>query len=374
MPLYHSSASILGVLQALEAGKTVAIGRKFSASKFWEEVRANDATIIQYVGEMCRYLLRTPPQKDPETGEDLDKKHKVRVAFGNGLRPDVWARFKDRFGIDAIGEFYAATESPLGLFNLSRNDHASGAIGRNGWLYDLVMSMKVAVVELDVATDEPRRDPSTGWCKKVKTGEPGELIFKLPEDTQQQFQGYYNNSKATNSKILRDVFKKGDAWFRTGDTIIWDSEGRIFFTDRIGDTFRWKSENVSTMEVGHIMGLHPGIHEANVYGVQLPHHDGRAGCAAVVLNGEPDEVMMRSLGAHAVKGLPAYARPVFLRVMPDMAGQTTGTHKQLKNNLRNEGVDPAKVDLKTVWWLKGGEYVPFREADWKSISEGRARL
>ncbi|MBE3048105.1 AMP-binding protein, partial [Candidatus Bathyarchaeota archaeon] len=301
MPLYHSSASVLGVLQTLEGGKTIAVGRKFSASRFWEDVRANDATIIQYVGEMCRYLLGSPPQVDPVTGEDLDKAHKVRVAFGNGLRPDVWAAFKDRFGIDAIGEFYAATEAPLGFFNLSKNDHTSGAMGRNGWLYSLAMSMKVAVVELDHAADAPVRD-GKGRCVKVTSGDPGELLFKLPEDTKTEFQGYFNNSKATDSKILRDVFKAGDAWFRTGDTVIWDSEGRIFFTDRIGDTFRWKSENVSTMEVGHVMGLHPGIHEANVYGVQLPHHDGRAGCAALVLNGEVDSVMMRSIGAHAVKG------------------------------------------------------------------------
>lgn len=374
MPLYHSSASVLGLLTTLEGGKTIAIGRKFSAKKFWDEVRDADATIIQYVGEMCRYLLRVPPQTDPSTGEPLDRKHKVRVAFGNGLRPDVWADFKDRFGIDAVGEFYAATEAPLGMFNMSRNDHALGAMGRNGWLYSLVMGSKMAVVELDPETEAPARDPKTNRCQRVKTGEPGELLYALPEDTKVAFQGYFNNDKATGSKILRGVFSEGDAWFRSGDTIIWDGEGRIFFTDRIGDTFRWKSENVSTMEVGHVMGLHPGIHEANVYGVQLPHHDGRAGCAAVVLNGQPDEVMMKSIGAHATKGLPAYARPVFLRVMPDMEAQTTGTHKQLKNNLRDEGVDPAKVDLSTVWWLQGGEYVPFREADWKFICEGKAKL
>lgn len=323
---------------------------------------------------MCRYLIRAPVQVDPKTGENLDKEHKVRIAFGNGLRPDVWAEFKDRFGIDAIGEFYAATESPMGLFNLSKNDHTSGAMGRNGWLYSLIMSLKVAVIELDKVTDEPLRDPRTKRCRQVRTGEPGELVFKLPENTTEQFQGYYKNAKATNSKILRNVFREGDAWFRSGDTIIWDGEGRIFFTDRIGDTFRWKSENVSTMEVGHVLGLHPGIHEANVYGVQLPHHDGRAGCAAVVLNGEVDAVMMRSVGAHVKKGLPSYARPVFLRVMPDMAAESTGTYKQLKHNLRTEGVDPTKVDLKTVWWLKDGEYVPFREEDWKSIGEGRAKL
>ncbi|SPO06145.1 related to FAT1 - very long-chain fatty acyl-CoA synthetase [Cephalotrichum gorgonifer] len=375
MPLYHSSAAVMGVLNTIECGKTIAIGRKFSATKFWDEVREHDATIIQYVGEMCRYLLGAPPRIDPVTGKNIDKANKVHTAFGNGLRPDIWAAFKDRFGIDAIGEFYAATEAPLAMFNLSKNDHALGAMGRNGWLYDLVMSFRMAVIEVDTETNEPIRDPKTGRCRKVGAGEPGELLHRLPAgDTSERFQGYYNNAKATSSKILRDVFSKGDAWFRTGDTVIWDNEGRVFFSDRIGDTFRWKSENVSTMEVSHVMGLHPAIHEANVYGVELPHHDGRAGCAAVVLNGQPDEITMRSIAGHVTKALPPYARPVFLRILPEMGEATTATLKHQKHSLRTEGVDPTKVDPATVWWLKGGEYVPFTESDWKVISDGKARL
>lgn len=372
MPLYHSSAALLGLLNALEAGKTIALGRKFSTSHFWDEVRATDASIIQYVGEMCRYLLKAPPQKDEKTGENLDKKHRVRTAFGNGLRPDVWAEFKDRFGIDAIGEFYAATEGPMATFNFSRNDLTKGAIGRNGWLYDLVMSFRVALVEVDMDQDAPWRDPQTGRCKRVTPGQPGELLFKLPKDTQKKFQGYFKNSKATTSKVLRDVFSKGDAWFRTGDLVIWDNDGRIFFADRIGDTFRWKSENVSTAEVSQILGSHPAVHEANVYGVQLPHHDGRAGCAAVVLNGAPDEVVLRSIGEHVTRNLPGYARPIFLRLMPEM--ETTGTHKHQKHILRTEGVDPSKVDLSAVFWLRDQRYVPFKEKDWKMISEGAAKL
>lgn len=372
MPLYHSSAAILGLLNTLEAGRTIAIGRKFSATRFWDDVRAADASIIQYVGEMCRYLLKAPVQTEKDTGENLDKKHRVRTAFGNGLRPDVWAEFKERFGIDAIGEFYAATEAPLGTFNFSRNDFTMGAVGRNGWLYDAVMSFGVALVEVDMDLDAPWRDPKSGFCKKVAPGQPGEMLFKLPKDTETKFQGYYNNSKATGSKILRDVFSKGDAWFRTGDLVIWDKDGRVFFADRIGDTFRWKSENVSTAEVGQILGSHPAVHEANVYGVQLPHHDGRAGCAAIVVDGSPDDVLFRSIGEHVSRSLPSYARPIFLRLMPEM--QTTGTHKHQKHNLRTEGVDPSKVDLNTVYWLQDREYVPFREKDWKMIVEGAAKL
>jgi acyl-CoA synthetase (AMP-forming)/AMP-acid ligase II len=301
----------------------------------------------------------------------MDRQHRVRVAFGNGLRPDVWNQFKERFGIDAIGEFYAATEAPLGMFNMSRNDHALGAIGRNGWVYDAVMSFVVAVVEIDLDTDEPSRDKS-GRCKKVKSGQAGELLFKLPPDTRVKFQGYFGNKKATSSKILRSVFREGDAWFRTGDLVIWDKEGRVYFTDRIGDTFRWKSENVSTAEVSQMMGLHPGIREANVYGVQLPRHDGRAGCAAVVLEGNPDEVLMRSLAEHAARTLPSYARPLFLRLVENV--DTTGTHKHQKHQLRTEGVDPDKVDLSKVYWLSEGTYVPFTEKDWRMIGDGKAKL
>jgi acyl-CoA synthetase (AMP-forming)/AMP-acid ligase II len=374
MPLYHSSAAVLGFLSSLEAGITFAIGKKFSASQFWDDVRMHDATMIQYVGETCRYLLAAPPTMNPVTGENLDKKHRVRLAFGNGLRPDVWAGFKDRFGIDCISEFYAATETPLGTFNQSRNDFAFGAVGRFGWLGSAIYGLVVAIVEVNYETELPWRDAKTGFCKRARTGQPGELLYRVPNQTERGFQGYYGNPKATNSKLLRDVFRKGDVWVRSGDTIIWDCEGRLYFTDRIGDTFRWKSENVSTAEVGHVVGLHPGIIEANVYGVELPCHEGRAGCAAVALNGNPDEVMMQSIADHVMAGLPAYARPLFLRITDGAGSQTTGTLKHLKHHLREEGVDPAKVPRSSVFWLKGGRYVPFGEKDWALIVSGKARL
>jgi len=374
MPLYHSSAAILGFSSSLEAGITFAIGQKFSASHFWDEVRAYDATMIQYVGETCRYLLAAPPQIDPATGENLDKKHRVRLAFGNGLRPDVWDRFKDRFGIDCISEFYGATEAPLGTFNHSKNEFASGAVGRFGWLGTAVFNLAMAVVELDYETEMPKRDAKTGFCARVRPGKPGEMMFKLSANTERRFQGYYKDAKATNAKLLRDVFKKGDVWFRTGDTVIWDSEGRIYFTDRIGDTFRWKSENVSTAEVSNVVGLHPDVVEANVYGVELPHHEGRAGCAAVALHGNPDDVVMQSIADHVNGELPSYARPLFLRIMKTAGEQMTGTLKHLKHQLRDEGVDPAKVPCSSIFWLKGGRYVPFSERDWNLISRGSAKL
>ncbi|KAI3550710.1 AMP-binding enzyme [Colletotrichum abscissum] len=376
MPLYHSSAALLGFGNTLEAGGTICIGRKFSTKVFWEEVRSSKATIIQYVGETCRYLLAAAPQVDPVTGESLDKKHNVRVAFGNGLRPDVWNRFKERFGIDTIAEFYAATEGSFGTWNLSRNDFAKGAVGRNGTLYSVVMGLDVALAEMDENNEEPWRDRKTGLCRPAKAGEPGELMFRLsPDDLNRRFQGYYGNPDATKAKVLRSVFKKGDAWFRTGDVVRWDSEGRLYFTDRIGDTFRWKSENVSTQEVGEAVGSHPLVQEANVYGVELPNHDGRAGCAAVVLQGQPSEEVLRSIAQHVKQSLPKYALPIFLRVMPPEAMQTTGTNKQQKHGLRSQGVRPGGTDAAgEVYWLKNNTYEPFSGRDWDELNGGRVKL
>jgi acyl-CoA synthetase (AMP-forming)/AMP-acid ligase II len=350
--------------------------------------------MIQYVGETLRYLLAAPPQLDPVTGECLDRKHNVRAAFGNGLRPDIWDRFKDRFGVETIAEFYAATESPGSTWNVSNNDFGRGAIGRAGWLYSLVTGSAAALVEVDWDTDSPWRDPETNFCRRVKPGEAGEMLYRLPaEDIQQRFQGYFNNPGASNSKILRDVFAPGDAWFRSGDLLRRDPSGFTFFSDRIGDTFRWKSENVSTAEVSQAVGLHPSVREANVYGVQLPHHDGRAGCAAICFNTPvPDDATLRSLATHVRSSLPRYARPLFLRLIQDVGvgSQTTGTNKQQKNTLRAAGVKPKlKIGTETeggsgdsikdeggadMYWLKGNSYVPFREKEWRELEGGRVKL
>ncbi|KAL2139425.1 hypothetical protein VTI28DRAFT_5239 [Corynascus sepedonium] len=376
MPLYHSAASCLAVCSALFVGATAAIGRKFSTKTFWKEVRETKATIIQYVGETCRYLTVAPPEMDPVTGENLDKKHSVRAAMGNGLRPDVWDRFKERFGIDTIYEIYAATEGAAGFWNVSRNSFSKGAIGRFGVLSGAVSSIRSALVLVDNETELPWRDPKTGFCRRVKTGEPGEFIVNLPaDDIKKRFQGYYGNEAATNSKIMRDVFKKGDAWFRSGDVLQWDSDGRVYFNDRIGDTFRWKSENVSTTEVAQVLGLHAAVQEANVYGVQLPNHDGRAGCVAIVLDApQVNAQVLASLAAHAREQLPRYAVPVFLRLVKEVGMQSTGTNKQQKHTLRQQGVDPSKVQDDALFWLKDGTYVPFTQTDWESLQEGMVKL
>lgn len=376
MPIYHSSATVMGFSHILEAGATFAIGKKFSTKTFWKDVRRFDATMIQYVGETLRYLLAAAPEIDPVTGENLDKKHIVHTAFGNGLRPDVWEKFRERFAVEKICEFYGATEGFLATWNATRNHYAAGAIGRNGWLYGLMVKSKMAIVDIDHDTDTVLRDPKTGFGRQVPRGQIGELMFVLPDvnNMDEKFQGYYNNKAATESKIVRDVLKKGDGYFRSGDLISWDTEGRMYFHDRIGDTFRWKSENVATTEVSQMMGLHPAVQEANVYGVQLPNHDGRAGCVAIVLRESPTQEVMTSLAQHARETLPKYAVPIFLRVVTDMTAQVTGTNKQQKHELRLQGVDPKKIGTDELWWLKGQTYVKFGHKEWQDLNGGSVRL
>jgi acyl-CoA synthetase (AMP-forming)/AMP-acid ligase II len=374
MPLYHSSAAVLGFITTITAGTTFALGRKFSTKTFWPEVRASKATVIQYVGETCRYLLTAPPQIDPVTGENLDAKNDVRVAFGNGLRPDIWNKFKERFDVPIIAEFYSATEGAAGTWNYSVNDFSRGAIGRSGSISKLIFGGGSTIVKLDHETDLPYRDPKTGFCEVVPAGDPGELLYSLdPLDIEKKFQGYFNNKNATSSKVMRDVLKKGDAFFRTGDLVRSDTDGRTYFHDRIGDTFRWKSENVSTNEVSEALGLHPSVHEANVYGVELPHHDGRAGCVALLLAEAPSAKLMNELAAHAQKTLPRFAVPLFLR-MTSGDDNKTGTNKQQKHVLRAQGVEPVKAGSDALFWLKDGSYVPFTDKEWQELSAGRVKL
>ena len=374
MPVYHSSATLICISASLNIGCTVALGVRFSNKTFWSEVRGYNATVIQYVGETCRYLLAAPPEIDTVTGDSLDKKHNVRLAVGNGLRPDVWNRFKERFGIESIAEFYGATEGSFSTYNYSSNDFAMGAVGRGGWLYRSTVGRRARIVTVDHATDRPYRDPKTGFCQDAKVDEPGEMLCILPQETEKHFQGYFGDKKATSSKIMRDVFKKGDAWFRTGDLLRQDSEGRMFFVDRLGDTFRWKSENVSTTEVAHVVGLHPEVQDANVYGVQLPHHDGRVGCVALALNGTPNEAALSSLAKHVQAGLPRYAVPLFLRIMKGTGTHATGTNKHQKHLLRAQGVSPHNVEGDDMYWLKDGTYERFGHDEWARLNGGMVKL
>ncbi|KAK5943209.1 long-chain fatty acid transporter fat1 [Knufia obscura] len=382
MPLYHTTAFTLGFNPCLQSATTIVIGRKFSVSKFWTEVKTADVTVIQYVGETLRYLLAAPPS--PE-----DRNHKVRMGFGNGLRPDVWKKFKSRFNVETIVEVYGATEGVAATWNINRNDFTDGAIGSYGKITELMIRKTQAIVKVDWEAEKPWRNPETGLCEAMPRGEVGELLFALdPAQVESKFTGYLNNKEATSSKIVRDVLKKGDAYFRTGDVVRFDKEGRLWFSDRIGDTFRWRSENVSTAEVGEVMGHHRAVHEANVYGVKVPGHEGRAGCVAIVLHDSAladgsggvqikDEVL-ESLATHATNSLPKYAVPLFIRAVKELA--ITGNNKQQKTGLRNQGVDlnaMKKVgSADKMYWLKPGSdrYVEFKEEDLKALDAGKVRL
>ncbi len=364
MPLYHSSAAFLCVATGWYGGSTIIIGRKFSASRFWEEVRAHDATVIQYIGEICRYLLAVPPKPN-------DTDHKVRMAYGNGMRPDVWNRFRDRFNVPVISEFYASSEGNGALFNYNTGPFGSGAVGRFASL-STKAEPNFKIVRVDPITEDIYRDPKTGLCVECEHGESGEYVAKIQTSKPaSNFQGYAGNKSATEKKVLTDVFAKGDAWFRSGDLMKRDEDGFFWFGDRMGDTFRWRSENVSTAEVGAALG--ELVEEANVYGVLVPAHDGRAGCAAIPASAAAS-LDFKQLAAHARKRLPKYAVPVFLRVVPVM--EATGTVKQLKVALRNEGVDPTKVGADPLYWLPPGAsaYLPFTGKDYKDIEAGLVKL
>jgi acyl-CoA synthetase (AMP-forming)/AMP-acid ligase II len=391
MPLYHSSASLLGLGCALAAGCTLALGKRFRRRAFWTECRDSKATVIQYVGETCRYLLAAP-------ASPLDTQHRVRMAFGNGLRPDVWPRFKRRFNIDTVFEFYAATEGPGALFNRSRNAFSQGAVGLNGPLLSALIGASAVIIRVDPSDHQtPLRDPTTHLCQCASLNEPGELLYKLnAEDLDTHFQGYYRDPVATSRKILRDVLTRDDAYFATGDVVCRDSEGRWFFRDRASDGFRWKSENVSAQDVTAALcrvtvNGKPALEEASVYGVRVPGHDGRAGCAAVLLapgeqGSHESKALTEVLTALSIgvrSHLPRYAVPVFLRVLTRRGAlmRRTGTNKQQKHALREEGVDPGRVSAESesgdaVYWLPAGAqtYRLFTGRDWRGLMEGEVIL
>ena len=274
MPMYHGTGGVLAVAMMM-TGITLCIGKKFSTSKFWTEVRDSRATWITYVGETARYLLAAPPS--PE-----DKNHQVRCMYGNGLRPDVWIKFRERFRVPEVAEFFSSSEGVFNLINYCRGDYLAASVGHHGLINRFIYRNTIVPVLVDQDTGGIARDPKTGFAYRQPYEVGGEMIVAVPNTA--AFAGYYKNEEATRKKFERDVFKKNDLWYRSGDALRRTEDGRWFFMDRLGDTFRWKSENVSTAEVAEVLGNFPGVVEANVYGVLLPGHDGRAGCAAVFID------------------------------------------------------------------------------------------
>ncbi|MGH0033280.1 MAG: long-chain-acyl-CoA synthetase [Myxococcota bacterium] len=355
LPLYHSAGGVMLVSSVLHAGATIAMRRRFSASRFWDDVRRYRATHFQYIGEFCRYLMNQPPRPD-------DRDHQVRAIIGNGLRPDIWAGFQERFGIRDIREFYGATEGNTALMNF---ENKVGSVGR----YPFKAMTNARLIRYDVDEDSHPRD-ARGFCIECEEGEVGELVGRIPANADSptgRFEGY-TSKEATDKKILRDVFQRGDAYFRTGDLLRQDRDGFFYFVDRIGDTFRWKGENVSTQEVAEAISGLPGLEMVNVYGVEVPGADGRAGMAALLFS-EGAGFDGTAFFQHVQQSLPRYASPIFVRVLQEQ--EVTGTFKIRKVELVREGFDPSLVsDPLYVRDEKAGAYVPLTPEVFAEIASG----
>jgi fatty-acyl-CoA synthase len=327
LPMYHSVGGVQVPGSILVRGGSVVIREKFSASQFWNDIARWDCTLFQYIGELCRYLLHASPPSHRIN-------HRIRMACGNGLASEVWDAFKDRFRIPHIFEFYAATEGGVALFNI---EGKRGAIGHiPGYL---VHRFSPPLVKFDVEKGEPLRNDQ-GFCVRCGPNEVGEAVGRVVDDPTSagsRFEGY-TDKQASEKRIIRDVFGAGDTWVRTGDLMRKDEKGFFYFVDRIGDTFRWKGENVSTSEVSEVLGAFAGVKHANVYGVVIPGTEGRIGMAAVVTEHALDLVELRH---HLYSLLPSYARPAFLRIRDDV--EVTGTFKYSKTDLVRQGYDPALV-------------------------------
>jgi fatty-acyl-CoA synthase len=354
LPLYHSAGGVMALGATLLSGATAVLARKFSATRFWEDCLNYDVTMFQYIGELCRYLLNSPAHPD-------ERKHSLRVCIGNGLRPEIWEPFQDRFAIPRIIEFYGATEGNIALMNI---DNKVGSIGRMPAI--LRRAAGLHLVQFDVENGEVIRD-TDGFCIPCATDEAGEAIAKISKTT--RFEGYTDES-ASEKKILRDAFEEGDAYFRSGDLLRMDEEDYFYFVDRIGDTFRWKGENVSTGEVSEVVTTCSGIREVNVYGVEVPDTDGRAGMASLVLD---DDFDLDAFYTEVCSQLAAYARPLFLRIRPEL--EITGTFKHRKVDAVKEGFDPSVVaDPLYVLDAGQGAYVSLTTEIYRKIQNGNMRL
>jgi fatty-acyl-CoA synthase len=358
LPMYHSVGGVLAPGAVLVGGGSVVIREKFSASQFWRDVIRWDCTMFQYIGELCRYLLQAAPSPH-------ETEHRIRIACGNGMAPDVWSAFKDRFRIPQIFEFYAATEGGVSLFNV---EGKCGAIGHIPAY--LAHRFSPVLVLFDVENGEPVRNEQ-GFCVRCTPNEIGEAIGKVvddPSNVGSRFEGY-TSKDASDQRLLRHVFEPGDIWVRTGDLMRKDEKGFFYFSDRIGDTFRWKGENVATSEVAEAICAFRGVKLANVYGVAIPATEGRAGMATLVTD---DELDLPEFREHLINRLPHYARPVFLRIRNEM--DVTGTFKYTKADFVRQGYDPATADALYFNHPQHQAFVRLDKTLYDRIQAGEIRL
>jgi fatty-acyl-CoA synthase len=359
LPLYHSVGGVVAAFAPLVNGGAVVIRPRFSASDFWRDVRTQRCSLFQYIGELCRYLVNSPHQA-------LETEHGLRVACGNGLRPEVWGVFQERFRIPRVLEYYASTEGNFSLYNC---EGEVGAIGRIPPF--LSGKLPVALLRFDVEAGEPWRD-AEGRCARCEPNEVGEAVGLIPADEAQRggrFEGYAD-PEASARKVLRNVFEAGDAWYRTGDLMRRDERGFFYFVDRVGETYRWKGENVSTAEVLTALTAARGVLEGVVYGVAVPGADGRAGMAALVVSAEFDLAEFRR---DIAQRLPAYSRPVFLRLIATL--DATGTFKPRKQDLVAAGFDPVRVgDPLYFDDARAAAYVSLDASLFAKISAGAIRI
>jgi fatty-acyl-CoA synthase len=359
LPMYHSIGGVVATAAPLVGGGTVVVRESFSATGFWPDVVAQRCTLFQYIGELCRYLIGNPPQPQ-------ETQHQLRLCCGNGLRAQVWTRFQDRFRIPRILEYYASTEGSFSLYNCEGHP---GAIGRIPAF--LSHRLPVALVRYDAEAGAPARNAG-GRCIVCGPNEPGEAIGQIRDASGKargRFEGYADDD-ASEKKLLHDVFAAGDTWYRTGDLMRRDPQGFFYFVDRIGDTFRWKGENVSTGEVAAVITGCAGVADAAVYGVAIPGTDGKAGMAAIVAREAFD---LAELFRHVAAQLPQYARPLFVRIVPAIA--LTGSYKLDKQALAGEGFDPSATSDAIYFVARREEgYVRVDAPLFKRICEGRVRL
>jgi fatty-acyl-CoA synthase len=359
LPMYHSVGGVAAIGALLVRGGSVVIAEKFSVREFWNDLVAWDCTLFQYIGELCRYLINAP-------AHPLERRHRLRLCCGNGLRAEVWQEFQSRFKIPRVLEFYAATEGNVSLYNV---EGKVGAVGRVPPF--LTHRFPLALVKFDAAAAEPERD-GDGRCRRCATDEIGEAIGRIRDGTARPgapFEGYTVVAD-TERKILRNVFEDGDAWYRTGDLMRMDAGGFFYFVDRIGDTFRWKGENVATSEVAAAIMAFPGITEASVYGVSVRGTEGKAGMATLVTSGALDVAELRR---HLARRLPAYARPLFLRIKDRI--ELTATFKPKKDELAREGYEPAMVSDALYFDDPAAQsYLRLDAALYARIDAGKVRL